>query len=316
VLDSRTGRKSQVDTSCYLEDRAPASAGRFLLTCGEAGQALVDVRSALVVPLPKPPPHEYGEYGPIWAGVGSHYVIGKAGQGARCHRTRRHESCTALYDIAKHALREVPETSVPDPDLPDAPPLCRALRRRVFMRSEFEELEGALGPLSPLASGFSYSDGVLALKKLGERRGKNILIDRCDGRASILPVPPERHVLETEARSLQLSAGALSWDTAHEAEAHEAEELEGPNGLLRHGTLTAYSMKTGRRRTWKLPVLPLEVIEAPTSGRPNHVVRGIFGYSAHTAHTIFWIRAESVSAVCGPVCTGNGQVSAVYAARF
>ena len=160
VLDTSTGHMRKIGGVCGLEDRAPAAAARFLLDCGHEQQALLDVKTGKTTLLPKPPPHEYGEYGPIWTGVGLHYVIGKAGLHSRCHRPKRHESCTALYDIATGTMSKVPESRVPDPDSPGASPLCRALRSSVFSRSQFETLEG-LGPLAPLTAGFGYREGPL-----------------------------------------------------------------------------------------------------------------------------------------------------------
>jgi hypothetical protein len=318
VLDTRTGHSFKVDAPCGLHDGAPASAGRFLLQCGDDEErALLDARTGKVTMLPKPPSHEYGEYGPIWEGVGSRYVIGKAGEHARCHRTKRHESCTALYDIGSGAVSEVPESLVPDPDRPGALPVCRTLRRKVFLRSEFETLEGGLGPLSPLTSGFSYSDGVLSLAEIGESPGTNILIDRCDGSQTILRVGREGRVRKPFSWNLELRAGVLTWDTGHQANGFEEEEDgEAAPGELRHGTLTAYRLKMHRRRTWRLPLLPLKIVGEPPNGKRSEIIHGVFGYSAHTAYNVFWITPQRVSRSCYKTCDVTNEASAIFAARL
>ncbi|HEY4451206.1 MAG TPA: hypothetical protein VGN13_06385 [Solirubrobacteraceae bacterium] len=320
VLDTRTGRRFQTDTSCGLQSNEPAAAGRFLLECGNEGQALLDVRTGTVTDLPKPPPHEIGEYGPIWEGVGTHDVIGRAGLHARCHRSKRHESCTALYAIATGSVSLIPESRVPDPNRRGAPPLCPALRRKLFRRSEFETLEG-LGSLAPLGSGFSYGEGVLAEVEpepaVGASFGGNVLIYRCHGSKLVLRNPREGRLRHPFAGNLELDAGLLTWDTGHLASDFEEEEEDGgAEEELRQGTLSAYRLKMHQRRSWRLPVLPLKIIEAPENGTPSRVVRGVFGYSAHTAHDIFWIRAQSLSRYCDKVCAVTAEASAIYEARL
>ncbi|HWX74345.1 MAG TPA: hypothetical protein VNZ05_03510, partial [Solirubrobacteraceae bacterium] len=73
VLDTRTGHRLAFKVGCALSDKTAAASGRFLLECPKE-QALLDVHTGKVTPLPTPPPREIGEYGPIWEGVGSRYV--------------------------------------------------------------------------------------------------------------------------------------------------------------------------------------------------------------------------------------------------
>src|ERR1700722_594689 len=88
VLDTRTGHRHTLSAACRLMNGipgpgpvggAPAAAGRFLLECGEESRALLDARTGNTTLLPFLPPRPYAEYGPIWEGVGSRYVIGSAG---------------------------------------------------------------------------------------------------------------------------------------------------------------------------------------------------------------------------------------------
>src|ERR1700737_1598265 len=313
VLDTRTGRRFTIK-GCGIEDRAPATAGRFLGGCKGEAQALIDVRRRTVTSLPEPPPHLYGEYGPIWTGVGLHYVIGRAGLHARCHRPRRHEGCTALYDIATRVMTEVPETRVPDPDRPGAPPICHGLRAKVFGLSKRDNFEG-LGPLAPLESRFSYSDGFVAEpEEMGEAPIRHLRIDRCHGRATILPAPYERRNLEPPPWDVELRAGILTWDTGHVSEAWVQELEQEPNAVadLRHGTLSAYDLHTAKLRSWELPRLTLAVT---TGGPEPYRVLGTFGYSAHTDYDLFWVAARSIDCSGKGGCSGPEGLS-IYMARL
>lgn len=293
VLDTGTRRRIEVSSRCGLEDGAPAAADRFLLGCAAEEQALLDVQTGVVIPLPKPPPHLIGEYGPIWTGVGLRYVIGKAGLHARCQRPKRHESCTALYDIATGVMSEVPESGVPDPDRRGAPPLCRALRRKVFRRSKLETLEG-MGPLGPLQSGFSYRNGLFAKpEQIGEAPVRNVRIVRCHGAPTVLSIRREPPNPEPFPSDLQLGGGFLTWDTGHPSAAFDEEVMEGPRAGLRRGTLTSYDLRTRRLRSWRLPAMRLELHGLD----PREWPVGVFGYSAHTHYAAFWIAAQDVN--CG-----------------
>jgi hypothetical protein len=137
VLDTKTGRRRRLDVRCPLMGGAPAAEGRFLLECGSGETALLDVRSGVAVSLPSLAAPSYGE--PGWTGAGARYVVGKGANGPGCRKLKRHEGCLALYEIATGRVSEVAETLSPDPDRPGAPPLCPALRRRVFEFGESED---------------------------------------------------------------------------------------------------------------------------------------------------------------------------------
>jgi hypothetical protein len=66
--------------------------------------------------------------------------------------------------------------------------------------------------------------------------------------------------------------------------------------IQRHGTLSSYRLSTGRRQTWKLP--PLALLGAPDidGSGPEVQSPGVYGYSTHTANTVFWIATRTVKA--------------------
>jgi hypothetical protein len=279
VFDTRTGHRGQIEKACGLEGDRPGAAGRFLVSCGGKGQALLDVRTGAITPLPT------GEYGPTWEVVGVRYVSGPAGLHALCHQTKSHEGCTALYDIETGALSEVPESEVRDLDRPGAPLVCRALQSKLFKLNRSE-----------LTEEFSYSNGVLvSTVQIGEAPGTKLRIDRCRGRSTILRSAPE-------PSDVELRGGLLTWDAVKAPLGALDPEEEAADT---HGTLDSYRLSTRRRRSWRLPRLPLDF-----EGR--HTV-GVLGSAAHTDYAVIWISAQSL--VCGK--TGCDIVtSAVYAASL
>jgi hypothetical protein len=321
ILDTRTGHRSLVSSPCGLVDKAPAAAGRFLLECGLQEEALLDARTGITRMLPAAPPHSAPGYGPIWTGVGSRYVIGEGGDSERCRKHRRHEGCLALYDIATSAISEVAESDLPDPDRPGARAVCRALQSRVSKVIRAQTLEG-LGPLSPLQSDFGYSDGLLAEPEGLDRNEfaepvRHLLIVPCHGRTMLVPAHAERGNLEPYGWDLQFAGGLLTWDTGHLIGSYNQEEESGTRGAdLRHGILGSYDLHVHRSEIWRLPVLALHGTRELVS--PSKVVvKGTFGYSAHTDQDVFWIAARSFSCVFGEGgCAPEHEVFAIYAARL
>ncbi len=117
-------------------------------------------------------------------------------------------------------------------------------------------------------------------------------IDRCHGRPILLHgrgVPG----------NFDVRGGLLTWDTGQNAIGFDVEE-----GFA-HGTLTAYRLSNGRRRSWELPRLVLNTGAPPL---PTTVV----GYSTHTATTVFWVAARKV----GGEKVSTVETSAVYAAKL
>jgi hypothetical protein len=284
IFDARTGHQHQI-AGCGLNESGelsgePGAGGRFLIRCGH-GESLLDVRTGAVTALPS------RQYGPEWLKVGLRYVGGRAELHAPCHQTMRHEGCTALYNIATGAWTNVPESQVPDLDRPGAPPACRMFRHRLL------RLE-----TGSLPEFFSYSEGILARTvQIGEAPVIELRIERCHRPATILHVRPE-------SGGLDLSAGVLTWDTGHQGTEYQDEEIgNAPSGALTHGVLSSYRLSTGQRHSWTLPRLPLQ------TNSPQPTV-GVFGYSAHTDHAVFWIAARSLS--CDKGC--QLATSSVYIA--
>jgi hypothetical protein len=80
-----------------------------------------------------------------------------------------------------------------------------------------------------------------------------------------------------------------------------------------HGTLSSYRLSTGRRQTWKLPRLPLVGAPNIDGSGPEVESPGVYGYSTHTANTVFWIATRTVR---GAALTSAliVETSSVYAA--
>jgi hypothetical protein len=155
-----------------------------------------------------------------------------------------------------------------------------------------------------LAEQLAYQDAIFVHPSSNHR---DVSIERCDGHSTLLPGPDNERtepggVHHSEPRSFDLGAGLLTWDTAHPASGADMNEQSNA-----HGTLSSYRLATRRRRTWKLPRLPIHgvrEIESP----------GVYGYSTHTANTIFWIASRTVT-VNTPTSALTVQTSTIYATQ-
>jgi hypothetical protein len=248
VFDARTRRTRTLavndcglvpDESQFTEEATPRGrSGRFLLACGR-NQAVLDVESGAVEPLPIRP-NDYN-----WEEVGTRYA---AGPTAACAYAR----CVTLVDIATGAISVRHQPIVPDLDRPGAPSarICGALRRRVVT-----EL------LAPSPGSYAYADGLFAHDA---KRHGYIEIDRCKRPPILLPG-------RGEPRDFDLRDGLLSWDTGHQVSV-ESEESTRP------GVLGAYEISTASRRTWQLPRLSVAE-EPPglrTLGYSEHAGGSVF----------------------------------------
>jgi hypothetical protein len=275
VYDTQARHRGEIEDGCAIPSGgAGAADGRFLVYC-TGGTALLDVRSGKLTPLPEPP-------GGSWEEVGSRYVATGYGQGVRCPGMRPHEGCLVLDEIATGKLSEVPERRLPDLNRPGAPPLrvCRAFRPKLL-----GEGEGA------------YGEGVFAavIERVREGPRHWLLIQRCRGRRTLLHT-------DYEPKDLDIGGGLLTWDSGHTVGSDEEAE-RGFDG--KRGALVRLDLATGRRRVWSLPALSVS-----GGGEP---IFGVYGYSLHISHMVFWIADRSVS--CGK---GGCQPDSyyVYAARM
>jgi hypothetical protein len=185
-------------------------------------------------------------------------------------------------------------------DLPGAPQICPALRPSLRAQLRYGLLPEQL----------AFGDGVFAHPTANLH---NIRIERCNGRSTLLRGPSEPAaqpggVRPSQPRSFDLGAGLLTWDTAHNADGAEMNEQSNA-----HGTLSSYRLSTGRRQTWKLPPLPLLGAPNIDGSRPEVESPGVYGYSTHTANTVFWIATKTVKGA-GITSGLIVETSSVYAA--
>jgi hypothetical protein len=207
---------------------------------------------------------------------------------------------TPAHVQSQEVLDVGPPLQVLNLDLPGAPQICPALRASLRAQLRYGLLPEQL----------AFGDGVFARPTANLH---NIRIERCNGRSTLLRGPTEPAaqpggVRPSQPRSFDLGAGLLTWDTAHNADGAEMNEQSNA-----HGTLSSYRLSTGRRQTWKLP--PLALLGAPNidGSGPEVQSPGVYGYSAHTANTVFWIATRTVRGA--EVTSGLiVETSSVYAA--
>ena len=284
VLDTLTGRRVEAP-GCNLfipkyflyTHGYPAAHGRFLVECNET-EVLLDGRTGAVQRLPQ----VTGVEGRDWDAVGTHYLEGQASP-LRCRRDRAEKAvrspCIALLNIATGTISYRPRHDAGDLDRQDAT-VCPALRAKA----------NRLDPLS----GDAF-DGELFAEP-----GSPLRIWRCHG--APLEVPGTRLDAPGE---VNIAGGRLiSWDTGHYApNCLEHEHCE-PHPW--RGNVYVYSVRSGR--SWKLRP-PTRCVEVDYEIRPC----GVFGYSAHTDHLVYWVATRTVEA--GEVDAWIGA-STVYETRL
>jgi len=311
VLDTLTASRQTIapagcelmrDQSEYGEPSATAADGRFLLDCVTPAH----VQSQEVLDLGTPGtfvmlPNGAGfALSRPWTELGTRYVQGTAAPEECSHGAGEHEPCIALFDLATGAVSYRPPSQVLNLDLPGAPQICPALRPSLRAQLRYGLLPEQL----------AFGDGVFAHPTANLH---NIRIERCNGRSTLLRGPTEPAaqpggVRPSQPRSFDLGAGLLTWDTAHNADGAEMNEQSNA-----HGTLSSYRLSTGRRQTWKLPPLPLLGAPNIDGSGPEVESPGVYGYSTHTANTVFWIATRTVR---GAALTSAliVETSSVYAA--
>jgi hypothetical protein len=313
VLDTLTGSRQTIVTPAgcelmrdqgeYGEPSTTAADGRFLLDCVTPAhvqsQEVLDLgRPGTFVMLPNGA--GFARSRP-WTALGTRYVQGTAAPEECSHSAGEHEPCIALFDLATGAVSFRPPSQVLNLDLPGAPQICPALR--ASLRAQLRQV---------LPEQLAFQNGVFARPTAN---GHNIRIERCNGRSTLLRGPSEPPmkpggVRHSEPRSFDLGADLLTWDTAHNANGAEMNEQSNA-----HGTLSSYRLSTSRRQTWKLP--PLALIGAPDidGSGPEVESPGVYGYSTHTANTVFWIATRTVKAAALTSAL-IVETSSVYAASL
>ncbi len=311
VLDTLDDHEREMKIpGCVLADaeRTEATAvtevtdggGRFLLSCLKV-QRLLDVQTETSIPLPE---------SNTWTRVGTRYLEAR-GPG-ECSPPARYCVRVAFFDIAtgvvsNRLLRYAEPTyelERADLDRSGAPQerVCRTLRHAMLTSLKY----GILGEQ------LAYQNGVFAHPTANLH---NIRIERCNGRSTLLrglrePAAEPGGVHPSEPRSFDLGAGLLTWDTAHNSGGAEMNEQSNA-----HGALSSYRLSTDRHRTWKLPPLPLLGAPNIDGSGPEVESPGVYGYSTHTANTVFWIATRTVK---GAALTSGliVETSSVYAASL
>jgi hypothetical protein len=198
--------------------------------------------------------------------------------------TRYVMGVNVLYDIATGASR--PLKNVADLDRPGASTngICPAVRRLVTHN-----------PWQGWRKGYAFHGEIFA-----HRSGTtgNVQLEHCHGPPTVLHARGGPDVCRGEPLNFDLRGGLLSWDTGCEGDGPEPDEPDF------RGRLYSYALSTHGRASWPLPKLTVRGGEEP--------IRGTFGYSTHTANTVFWIAARTLGG-------GKGlyvETSAVFAARL
>jgi hypothetical protein len=283
VLDTQTGQRREIagcrlaePTGLYLRG-LPAGHGRFIIECTGA-KDLLDARTGAIRALPDV---GVGFSGPEWGAVGARYVEGE-GSPIHCRQDRaeklNHAPCISLYEIATGTVSYRPQSQPADLDRPGAPLVCPALRKK--------------------AVGATVTNPAKYLGELLAEPGPALRIWRCHGHPIIVrdAHPGEPH------RDLDIRGGLVSWDSGHYAP--ECQEECSP--AVRQGSVSAYSLATGRRWTLTPPASRI-------CGFLRPCVVGIFGGSVHTHNMLFWI---ATSTVAGDTFGLHVASSTVYAAKL
>jgi hypothetical protein len=299
VLDTRTGSRTTIPApaGCELmshqgEEGEPgptAADGRFLLDCETPAhvqsQGVLDVGRPASFMLPNGAGFALSR---PWTALGTRYAEGTAAPEECSHSAGEHESCIALFDLATGAVSYRSPSQVLNLDRPGAPQICPALRPGVLAAKKAN-------------TNLAYGNGIFVHLT---RDRRNVRADRCSGHSTVLPGPAgsmkSGRRTEGEPSNFELGGGLLTWDTGHSAVNFEPNEE-----TASRGTLSSYQLSSGKRRTWKLPRLSINRGQDDESP-------GVYGYSAHTANTVFWIATRMLVGVGeGSVAVGT---SSIYAA--
>jgi hypothetical protein len=286
VLDTDTGAQHVIpNPGCNLENeeehsgdvRRVAATGEFMLSCVRDGgpAALLNVRSGTSLRLPTE------SLSSEWNVLGARYVEGYTQEDMCSHDSTELKAeqtgCIMLFQIASGAVSYRPQGQVVNLDAPGAPRACPAVQRRGYLLR---------------TNGFptAYGGGVLAIE--GSRHNGDVQIVRCHGHPAVIPGLGG-------PRDFSIGGGLLTWDNGLNP------TIFGNPRQTR--TLTSYRLANGKRRNWPLPFVSPSGQEEPSPPEP-------YGYSAHTANTVFWIAPRTLESV--GVATAIVTRSTVYSARL
>ena len=269
VLDTDTGAQHAIpNPGCNLENEEEhsrvadrvAAAGEFLLSCVRDGgpAALLNVRTGTSSRLPAE------SLSSEWNVLGSRYVEGYTQEDKCKHSTAELKAeqtgCIMLFQIATGAVSYRPQRQVVNLDKQGAPQECPAVQKRA-------------GVARKNGLGGAYGDGVLAIE--GSRHNGDVEIVRCHGYPAILPGIGG-------PGNFSIGGGLLTWD-----DGLNPTTFGNPRQTR---TLTSYRLANGKRRSWALPFVSPSGQEEPSPPEP-------YGYSAHTANTVFWVAPRALESV-------------------
>jgi hypothetical protein len=274
VLDTLTGLRKQITppAGCTLHDEAED--GEPVISAA-AGRFLLDCDEGAAQAL-------------LDVRTGKSVLLPKKTNGTSdWYRvgTRYVMGVNVLYDIATGTSTRLNRTA--DLDAPGASTngICPAVRRLVVHN-----------PWDGLHRGFAFQGELFAQ---GSGKHGNVQLDRCHGSPTILRARGTDDGFGSgEPEDFDLRGGLLSWDTGSAAAAYIPPEPKFRGGLY------AYELTTRRRHKWLLPRLPVTVA--------GETVKGTYGYSTHTANTVFWIATQTL----GGEKVLSVETSSVYAASL
>lgn len=187
-----------------------------------------------------------------------------------------------IYDIATGVSVRLAWTADLDAPRASTNGVCPAVRRLLIHN-----------PWQGLRRAYAFQGDLFAQ---GAGKHGDVQIDYCDGHPTILRTRGGEDFGNGKAQDFDLRGGLLSWDTGSEAK----EYIPGEPRF--RGSLYAYEFGSHKRHRWPLPRLPVVVA--------GETVKGTYGYSTHTANTVFWIATQTLEG--GKVF--SVETSSVYAA--
>jgi hypothetical protein len=187
-----------------------------------------------------------------------------------------------IYDIATGVSTRLTTPADLDAQGASINGVCRAVRHLLIHN-----------PWQGLREAYTFQGALFAQ---GSGKHGNVQINRCHGHPTILRARGGEDFGNGKPQDFDLRGELLSWDTGS-----AAQDYIPPEPQFR-GSLYSYELRSHKRHRWPLPRLPVAVA--------SETVKGTYGYSTHTANTVFWIATQTLES--GKVF--SVETSAVYAA--